>query len=111
MLPEQLQQAIKRMPEENRLVLEAIVVYYESKVQQLETRVKELEDQLSKNSRNSNKPPSTDEFDKPAPKSLRKKSGRQAGGQKGHDGTNHGSKLKFSTMIFEGGRTCSVPMS
>lgn len=76
------------MPEESRLVVEAIVVYYESKVQQLETRVKELEDQLSKNSRNSSKPPSTDEFDKPSPKSLRKKSGRQAGGQKGHDGTN-----------------------
>ena len=76
------------MPEESRLVFEAIVVYYESKVQQLETRVKELEDQLSKNSRNSSKPPSTDEFDKPSPKSLRKRSGRQAGGQKGHDGTN-----------------------
>ena len=68
------------MPEESRLVVEAIVVYYESKVQQLETRVKELEDQLSKNSRNSSKPPSTDEFDKPSPKSLRKRgaAGKQA---------------------------------
>ena len=84
MLPEQLQQAIKSMPAESRLVVEAIVVYYESKVQQLETRVKELEDQLSKNSRNSSKPPSTDEFDKPSPKSLRKKSGRQAVFVRGH---------------------------
>jgi len=72
MLPEPLQQAIKKLPEESRLVIEAIVVFYEhhyeSKIQQLEARIKELEDQLSKNSRNSSKPPSTDEFDKPAPK-------------------------------------------
>jgi transposase len=88
MLPEQLQQAIKKLPEESRLVIEAIVVFYESKVQQLEGRIKELEDQLCKNSRNSSKPPSSDEFDKPLPKSLREKTGRKAGGQKGHDGTN-----------------------
>ena len=92
MLPEPLQQATKKLPEESRLVIEAIVVFYEhhyeSKIQQLEARIKELEDQLSKNSRNSSKPPSTDEFDKPAPKSLRKKTGRKAGGQKGHEGTN-----------------------
>jgi len=37
-------------------------------------RVKELENQIVKNSRNSSKPPSTDGFKKPMPKSLRKKS-------------------------------------
>jgi len=88
MLPEPLQQAIKNLPEESQLVIQAIIVFYESQVQELKSRIKELEDQLSKNSRNSSKPPSSDEFDKPSPKSQRKKTGRKAGGQKGHDGTN-----------------------
>jgi transposase len=92
MLPERLQQAIKNLPEDSQLVIQTVVAFYEhhyeSKLQKLEARIKELEDQISKNSRNSSKPPSTDEFDKPAPKSRRKKSGRKAGGQKGHEGTN-----------------------
>jgi transposase len=99
MISDQLQQTISKLPEESRLLLDAIVVYYESKVQQLEARIKELEDQVSKNSRNSSKPPSTDEFYKPAPKSLREKTGRKAGGQKGHNGTN--LKMVASPDIVE----------
>lgn len=92
MLPEPLQQAIKNLPEESRLVVEAIAAFYEhqygSKIQQLESRIKELEDQISKNSRNSSKPPSSDGLSKPSPKSRRSKSGRKAGGQMGHKGIN-----------------------
>lgn len=84
MLPIELQRALEKMPDESRLLVEAIVVFYEAKVKKLEGRLKELEDQNSKNSRNSSKPPSTDGIDKPSPKSLRKKSGRPIGGQKGH---------------------------
>jgi transposase len=56
-------------------------------VERLERRVSELEQKLAKNSRNSNKPPSTDGLIKPKPQSLRKSSGRNPGGQPGHEGT------------------------
>jgi transposase len=54
--------------------------------QVLETRVQALEDQIAKNSGNSGKPPSSDGFNRPAPKSLRKRSRRKSGGQTGHIG-------------------------
>jgi transposase len=52
----------------------------------LTARVEELEGQLAKDSTNSSKPPSID-LPKPKPKSLRTKSPKKPGGQKGHPGT------------------------
>jgi transposase len=56
------------------------------RIEQLEIRVKELENQISKNSRNSSKPPSGDGFGKRT-RSLRGHSERPSGGQVGHPGT------------------------
>lgn len=55
-------------------------------VKQLAKRVQALEDQLAKNSNNSNKPPSSDGYQKPSPKSLRKRHQKKSGGQPGHSG-------------------------
>lgn len=54
--------------------------------QSVEARVQTLEDQIKKNSGNSGKPPSSDGFNRPAPKSLRKRSRKKSGGQAGHVG-------------------------
>lgn len=70
------------VPEKDALIhtLWAMVV-------KLEGRVKELEDRLALNSRNSSKPPSSDGLGKPAPKSLRQPGQRPNGGQRGHQGS------------------------
>ena len=55
-------------------------------IEQLSARVAELEARLGKNSQNSSKPPSSDAFVKPPPRSLRKKTGRKPGKQPGDRG-------------------------
>ena len=59
-----------------------------AKIDALQQTIKELTERVNKNSRNSSKPPSSDGYQKPNPKSLREKSGKKQGGQKGHPG-NH----------------------
>lgn len=59
-----------------------------SEVERLRARVKELEGQASKNSKNSSKPPSSDGLKKPKKtSSLRVASGKNPGGQAGHPGS------------------------
>ncbi len=65
----------------------AKIVAIEKRLCVLEKQVEELMLQKAKNSKNSSKPPSTDGFKKPNPKSRRKKTGRKSGGQKGHKGS------------------------
>jgi transposase len=66
--------------------LEALVVAQAEVIAGLRAEVAELRARLSQNSRNSSKPPSSDGYAKPAPKSLRRPSGRKPGGQRGHPG-------------------------
>ncbi|MEX2462554.1 MAG: IS66 family transposase [Paenibacillaceae bacterium] len=67
-------------------LVENLIRGFTSEIRQLEQRVKELENQLNRNRRNSSKPPSSDGFKKPNPKSLRESGRRSVGGQKGHPG-------------------------
>lgn len=66
--------------------VEAVILLFEQTFLELSERLQQVEDRLSKNSSNSGKPPSTDGYEKPAPKSRRKRSGKKSGGQKGHAG-------------------------
>lgn len=66
--------------------LSAIVVLMQETFLALVERIEKLEDQLAKNSSNSGKPPSSDGYEKPVPKSRRKRSGKKSGGQAGHPG-------------------------
>jgi transposase len=68
---------------------EAVVLLVKSllaRIERIEARLDQLENQQKKDSRNSSKPPSGDGFKKRT-KSLRQKSKRPSGGQKGHPGS------------------------
>jgi len=60
-------------------------------INQQAEEIAELKTRLNKNSKNSSKPPTSDGYRKPSPKSLRKPGERKPGGQPGHKG--HGIQL------------------
>lgn len=59
----------------------------------LAAEIVELRARLGMNSRNSSKPPSTDGYDKPAPKSRRRRSGNRPGKQPGDPGCHLAQRL------------------
>src|SRR6266853_2573468 len=88
---QQMGEQISRLSEQN-----AQVQQMQEQISGLNEQVKSLRDQLSKDSHNSHLPPSSNRFGR-KPKSLRKKSEKQSGGQAGHPG----SSLSFSSTPDE----------
>ena len=73
----------------------------------LQTRIADLERRLGLNSGNSGKPPSSDGLKKPRrTQSLRIRSGKQSGGQKGHPGTTLRQVEKPDATIDHFPQTC-----
>src|SRR5712692_10744110 len=104
---EQAQQANQDLREGLKQAIIAIgagherVNVLEGLIEALQERINTLERQQAKDSHNSSLPPSADRFVR-APKSLRQKSGKKAGGQPGHRGHHQASgwrRLMRSSFI------------
>ena len=64
---------IVKLCETSSELMGALLLYLWDENQTLKQRVKELEARINQNSSNSSKPPSSDGYKKPNPKSLREK--------------------------------------
>jgi transposase len=76
-----MEDLLKRISE-----LEQVLLERDATIAKLLDKIAELERRLNQNSSNSSKPPSMDGFNRPQPQSLREKSGKPRGGQKGRLG-------------------------
>ncbi len=72
----------------------------------LQTQVKELQERLAINSSNSSQPPSADGFNKQT-RSLRKKSKKKSGGQKGHTGSRLALRAQPDATLVHQRVSCS----
>ena len=78
-------------------------------MQALQERILQLEGRLALNSKNSSKPPSSDGYSKPTPKSLRTLGQNPNGGQKGHSGNTLRQTAHVDQIIAHRGPThCSA---
>ena len=69
---------------------DAEITVLRAQVEELRTQVEELAARVQANSKNSSRPPSSDGLGRPAPKALRKKTGRGPGRPKGQPGVTLG---------------------
>lgn len=70
-------------------------------------RVAALESQSRRGPRNSSKPPSSEGYDKPAPRSTRRPTGRERGGQDGHEGASVARREVPDEVVVHAPAACS----
>jgi len=89
MFPVFIQELLSKLPPSIHRKVQPILDALLELLSKKDARIKELEDQIAKNSGNSSKPPSTDGTNKPKPKSQSsgKPKDRKPGGQPKHKGT------------------------
>jgi transposase len=88
-----------RVQEEAIGALQQQLRVQEQEMSLLKQQVQELQERLKKDSHNSHLPPSSDRFGRQR-RSLRKKSGKKAGGQEGHAGTTlHRSETPDEVIV------------
>jgi len=95
--------------EVSNLKLENQALKLENQTLRLENQ--ELKNRLGLNSNNSSKPPSSDGYNKPQPKSRRTKSEKKAGAQKGHIGKGLQLNLPVSKTVMCKIDMCTCGMS
>jgi transposase len=102
---EHLQRENRTLREENAQ-LRAENERLQEQVEQMSRQMHELKGHMGKDSRTSSKPPSSDGYAKRT-RSLRQKSGKQPGGQQGHQGfTLHLAEAPDETIILRP-QTCA----
>ena len=95
---ELLQMQLKTQQQQNEF-LQKTIESLNQNIEILTEKIADLEEKLNRNSRNSSKPPSSDGYSKPNPKSLRPKSEKKAGGQKGHKFSNLSVPKKIDRTV------------
>ena len=95
--------------EPSREELIALIATQAAEIAALKAQIAELERRLGLNSSNSGKPPSSDGLKKPARvKSLRERSGKAPGGQKGHKGETLRQVTDPNEVVDHYPPTCSM---
>ena len=87
-VPPTVEQLLERLARLETALAErdALIGQLRAENARLAERVAELERRLGQNPRNSSKPPSSEGYGKPPPRSRRRGSGRRPGGQPGNGG-------------------------
>ncbi len=95
----------KSLLQEQLAQQDAQIIQMQQQIVLLSEQVQALQDRLNKDSHNSHLPPSSDRFHR-QPKSLRKKSGKKAGGQVGHLGSTLQLSPTPDTVIMHAVEQC-----